>query len=608
MAAIASKKPRQKKLPARSKVKELDTWDLSSLYADDSAWEADFAKWEKRIKGYAPFRGTLSDSATQLARCLAFDLKFERQAEKLGTYAFLRTTEDTAASVYQRILGRYQHAASEASQAASFIRPEILAIPSRILQKMLKAKPLRPYRVLLQRLVRYKPHTLSSAEERLLAMQSQMSGTADKTFRQLTDADFKFGLIKNEMGEMIELSHSSFSALLHAPRRAVRRAAFHQYYQVYEAHENALAATLSGSVQRDVYYAKARGHASAIQSALFADDVPLSVYDNLIAAVRSSAPAIYRYLDLRRRKMRLKAIHHYDTYAPILSGLDQQRTWKQAVELVIRSLEPLGDSYCKVLREGLTTARWCDRYPNRGKQSGAFSCGTFDGAPFIMMNYQPKVLDHVFTLAHEAGHSMHSHYSAKSQPFQYYDYVIFVAEVASTFNEQLLSRHLMQHAQSDQQRAYLINRDIDAIRGTIIRQTMFAEFEKIIHALAEAGEPLTVDCFKSEYAKLLEVYFGPDFALDEQLTLECLRIPHFYRAFYVYKYATGLSAAIALSERVLGGGGQELADYLSFLQGGCSKYPLELLKGAGVDMTSPEPVQTALQRFAELVDELEELL
>ena len=608
MAATTKRKPKQKALPPRSKVKAADTWDLSSLYADDSAWEKEFSKWQRQIKKYANFQGMLASSAAQLAACLKFDSKFDRLAERLGTYAFLKTTEDTAESAYQRMMGRFQHAASEASQAASFIRPEILAIPTGKLKKLLAAKELQPYRLMLERLVRYKPHTLSDAEERLLAMQSQMSDTSNHTFRQLTDADFKFGMIKNEQGETIELSHSSFSALLHSPRRSVRKAAFHQYYDVFEAHENALAATLSGSVQRDVYYAKARGYDSALQKALFADNMPQSVYDNLIAAVRKRQPTIGRYLELRRRKMRLKELRQYDTYVPILSDLDQRRTWAQAVKTVINSLKPLGDEYCSVLHAGLTDDRWCDRYPNRGKQSGAFSCGTFDGAPYILMNYQSTVLDHVFTLAHEAGHSMHSYYSAKSQPFQYYDYVIFVAEVASTFNEQLLSRHLMQQAQTVEERAYLINRDIDAIRGTIVRQTMFAEFEKTIHELAESGEPLTIDCFKSEYEKLLKAYFGSKFVIDEQLKLECLRIPHFYRAFYVYKYATGLSAAIALSERVLGGGQRELADYLSFLKGGCSKYPLELLRDAGVDMTKPAPVETALDHFESLVDQLDELL
>jgi oligoendopeptidase F len=267
----------------------------------------------------------------------------------------------------------------------------------------------------------------------------------------------------------------------------------------------------------------------------------------------------------------------------------------------------MGDEYCQVLAEGLS-GRWCDRYPNQGKRSGAFSCGSYDGWPYILMNYQPDVLDHVFTLAHEAGHSMHSHLSARHQPFEYYNYTIFVAEVASTFNEQLLSRHLMRRAKTAKQRAYLINREIDAIRGTIIRQTMFAEFEKIAHGLVEAGEPLTVECLKTEYGKLLAGYFGPEFVIDDELKLECLRIPHFYNAFYVYKYATGLSAAIALSERVTSGGKQELDDYLSFLKGGCSKWPLDLLKDAGVDMTSPEPVETALAYFERLVGELDDLL
>jgi oligoendopeptidase F len=305
--------------------------------------------------------------------------------------------------------------------------------------------------------------------------------------------------------------------------------------------------------------------------------------------------------------MKLRDIHHYDTYVPILSELQVKHTWAKAVGHVVESLAPLGDEYCTTLAAGLS-GRWCDRYPNRGKQSGAFSCGSYDGDPYILMNYNEEVLDHVFTLAHEAGHSMHSYYSAKSQPYLYYDYTIFVAEVASTFNEQLLSRYLMENAGSDQERAYLVNRDIDAIRGTIIRQTMFAEFEHRTHAMAEAGEPLTLESLRKVYRELLDAYFGEQFVVDDCLELECLRIPHFYSAFYVYKYATGLSAAIALSERVVEGGKQELNDYLSFLKGGCSKWPLELLKDAGVDMTSPAPVETALTRFERLVGELDELL
>ena len=305
--------------------------------------------------------------------------------------------------------------------------------------------------------------------------------------------------------------------------------------------------------------------------------------------------------------MRIKDIHHYDTYVPILSELETRRSWNTTVNLVVESLQPLGRQYCQVVEKGLH-GRWCDRYPNRGKQSGAFSCGSFDGDPYILMNYRPKVLDHVFTLAHEAGHSMHSYLSARHQSFPYYNYTIFVAEVASTFNEQLLSNHLMSRARSAKEKAYLINREIDAIRGTIIRQTMFAEFEKITHEMAESGEPLTVKSFQDVYRQLLGAYFGDDFIMDDVLSLECFRIPHFYRAFYVYKYATGMSAAIALSQRVLQGGKKELSDYLGFLKGGCSKFPLDLLRGAGVDMESPQPVDTALQHFERLVDELDELL
>ena len=597
-----------KKLPPRSKVKTADTWDLSSLFPNDAAWEKAFKKWEKQIAGYERFRGKLAKDAKTLGDCLKFDLEVDRAGEQIGSYAFLKTTQDQANSDSQAMLGRVQNVGSRAGQAASYIRPEILAIPAAKLKKFLATKHLKPHKLTIERLTRYKRHTLGKNEERLLAMQSEMSQAASTAFRQLNDADMKFGMITDEKGDRVELTHSSFSAMLHSPKRSVRRTAFGQFYKQFDAHKNTLGATLSGSIQRDIYYARARNYPSALESALYADNVPISVYDNLIDSVSKNLPSLHRYYELRRRKMRLRDIHVYDTYVPILSDLERRHTWKQAVKVIIDSLEPLGSQYCGVLEKGLTTDRWCDRYENQGKQSGAFSGGSFDGAPFILMNYQQNVLDHVFTLTHEAGHSMHSYYSSKHQPFEYYSYVIFVAEVASTFNEQLLSRHMMARARDDRERAYLINRDIDAIRGTIIRQTMFAEFEKITHAQAEAGEPLTVDSFRSIYRSLIDKYFGPDFTIDDELSLECFRIPHFYRAFYVYKYATGLSAAIALSKRVLDGGKKELGDYLSFLKGGCSKYPLDLLRDAGVDMEKPDTVDTALAHFDGLVNELDELL
>lgn len=593
--------------PKRSEVEQSDTWDLASLFPSDEAWQSALPEFESCIEGFSQFVGKLGQSPEQLAACLDHDVRTDRIAERIGTYAFLKTAEDQGNSKYQGFAARYQNLASKAGQAASFIRPEILAIPDDTMSKWLSQPVLAPYRLVIERIHRYRAHTLSQSEERLLAMQSEMAQTASKTFRQLNDADLKFGLLEDEEGNQIELTNASFAALLQSPKREVRRQSFHQYYAQFSAHENTLAATLAGSVHADVYYAKARNYPAALQSSLFADNVPVAVYDNLIAAVRNHLPAVHAYFDMRRRKMKLDKIHHYDTYVPILSESKTHRSWDQAVGIVMDSLKPLGQEYCKVLESGLR-GRWCDRYPNAGKQSGAFSCGSFEADPYILMNYKTDVLNDVFTLTHEAGHSMHSYYSARHQPFQYYNYTIFVAEVASTFNEQLLARTLIERASNPHEKASIINHEIDSIRATIVRQTMFAEFEKKIHAMAEAGEPLTVESIKSTYGGLLRDYFGPDFVIDQELELECFRIPHFYRAFYVYKYATGLSAAIALSQRVLEGGERELREYLGFLQAGCSKDPLDLLKDAGVDMTSPQPVETALERFSQLVKQLDALV
>lgn len=594
-------------LPDRRDVDPADTWDLSSLYASVEDWKSDFDRLTELLPTFETFRGRLGQSAATLAEALQFDSDFDRIAERVGTFAFLKTTEDQSDSDYQAMKSRFQNLSVKAGQAASFMRPELLAIPEDQMQSMINDPALAKFKLQLQRLLRYRPHTLSDKEERLLAMQGEMSSAASTAFRQLNDADLRFGELEDHKDRTVELSHATFGQLLISPQRKVRRKAFHQYYQQFESHENTFAATLAGSIQRDVYYAKARNYDSSLQASLFPDNVPTSVYDNLISAVRESLPAVHHYLDVRRRKMNLERIHHYDTYVPILSGIEKHHTWDQAVDVVLESLRPLGDDYTSHLSTGLR-GRWSDRFPNRGKQSGAFSCGSFDGDPFILMNYKPEVLNDVFTLTHEAGHSMHSYYSSANQPFEYYNYTIFVAEVASTFNEQLLTEHLVGQADNDEERAYLINNELDSIRATVVRQTMFAEFEKITHEMAEAGEPLTVSSFKEVYGKLLRDYFGPDFAIDKELELECFRIPHFYRAFYVYKYATGLSAAIALSQRVLRGGQDELQQYLNFLRGGCSKDPLDLLRDAGVDMESPEPVATTLTRFQTLTEELDRLL
>jgi oligoendopeptidase F len=596
-----------RKLVPRSKVKPADTWDLSTLYDSDADWERALGDYEARIPGYEGFRGRLGKSPEVLAACLQFDSDTDRLGERLGTYAFLKTAEDQTSGPYQEMLGRFQSLASKAGQSASFIQPEILAVPDKTLRGWMARPVLAPWKRVLEQVVRFKPHTLSDKEERLLAMQSEMAQATNQVFRQLTDADMKFGTIKDEQGRTIELSHGTYMTCLHSPDRKVRERAFRQYYEVFRSHAHTLAATLGGSVQRDVYYARARRYESALQAALFPDHVPAAVYDNLIAAVRHRLPAVHRYYDLRRRKMKLKRIHFFDTYVPILAERRVRHTWDQAVQKVLAALAPLGKSYTSALAAGLT-GRWCDRFENAGKQSGAFSSGSYDSDPFILMNFQGDVLDHVFTLAHEAGHSMHSLLSSRTQPYPYYHYSILVAEVASTFNEDLLSRHLMAHARNKDERAYLINRQIDSVRGTIIRQTMFAEFERAIHAEVEGGGALTLDRFRQIYRDLLDAYFGPDFMLDDELSLECLRIPHFYRAFYVYKYATGMSAASALAERVVSGGKAELDAYLHFLSSGCSRDPLDVLRDAGVDMTEPHAVDQTLNRFEALVEELEDLL
>jgi oligoendopeptidase F len=593
-------------LPARSAVPADHTWDLTKLFPDDAAWEAAFAAWQATFPGYAAHKGKLGESAAALTAALEFDQAVDRAGDRLGTYAFLRFTEDVAEPKYQGLKGRYMGAATKAAEAGCFLRPELMAVPDDVMAGFLADPQLADHRLTLTRLLRFKPHTLGAGEERVLAMQAEVSGTARTVFDQLLDADLTFGEIEID-GRTRPLTHGSYAVALESQDRAVRKQAFHQYYAGFQAHANTLAACLAGSVKQDVYAARVRNYTSARQHALFPDNVPEAVYDNLTHAVRDHLPAVHRYYALRKRAMKLDDIHFYDIYVPLLSDGRRTTPWADAVELVIDALKPLGPAYTDALAAGLR-GRWCDRYENKGKHSGAFSSGCYDSDPYILMNYKDEVFDHVFTLAHEAGHSMHSHLSHTHQPYQYGSYTIFVAEVASTFNEQLLLRHLLTHTTDRRARAALINREVDDLRKTLVRQTMFAEFEAVTHRLAEANEPLTLDRLRSEYRSLLDAYFGPGFVLDPELSLECLRIPHFYRAFYVYKYATGLAAAVALADRVTAGGPAELDAYLGFLRGGSSKDPLDLLRGAGVDMASPGPVAAALTRFGALVDELETLV
>src|SRR4029077_12632015 len=457
------------------------------------------------------------------------------------------------------------------------------------------------------RIRRLRPHVLSEPEERILALGKVALSGYDDTFSQLTDVDMKFGVLTDETGREKPLTQSSFSSFLVKRDPELRKRAFHQFYEEFKDHQYTLATALAYSAKADVFRARARHYESALEAELFPDDVPVSVYDGLIASVRANLKPLFRYFELRRRVLGLAELHHYDTYVPLVPEVETRVTFDQGIEHVIAALAPLGEEYVDVLEEGLR-GRWCDRYETKGKRSGAFSSGSYEAPPYILMNYKEDVFADLYTLAHEAGHSMHTWFAQQSQKFQDYDYPIFLAEVASTFNEELLTHYLLEQTRDPKMRAYIINRQIDDIRSTLFRQTMFAEFEKIVHEIEQSGDALTLDVFKSEYHKLLSAYFADNFVLDPQLDLECLRIPHFYGAFYVYKYATGISAAIALSERVLAKEPGAVGRYLGFLKSGGSKFPLETLKEAGVDMSTSAPIQSTLRLFDQRLNELEELL
>ncbi len=593
-------------VPIRSDVRLEDTWDLTPLYASEEAWEEDFRLLQDRFPKIAEFRGKAGESAATLLEVLEFEKSVEMLVEKLGQYASLRTTEDSSADEALAREGKLESLFVRVGEALSFVAPELQAVPDEVFAGYLADPLLSEWIVPLKKLRRLKPHTLSASEERLLALGSAATRGHGETFSQLTNVDMKFGKVKDGKGQERELTQSSFSSFLQQRDTAVRREAFHKFYAEFKDHQYTIASAYTNSVRADVFYARARNYPSAIEAALFRDDVPVSVYDNLISTVREHLPPLYRYFDLRKRVLGLGEIHHYDTYVPMVGDVNADVPWEGAVDHVLSALAPLGEEYLATLGHGLRGGRWCDRYENKGKRSGAFSSGTFSSPPYIMMNYKADVFSDVYTLAHEAGHSMHTWYATRAQSFQTYHYPIFLAEVASTFNEILLTEHLLKNTDDRRMKACIINRQIDDLRGTLYRQTMFAEFEKAAHAAEEAGEALTLDTFKRIYRRLLEVYFGPNFTIDQELELECLRIPHFYGAFYVYKYATGISAAAALAGQVLEGG--DATKYLNFLRSGGSRFPIETLAEAGVDMSSPAPVAAALALFERRVGELEELL
>ena len=595
-------------VPTRAEMPAADTWDLTALYPDVAAWQADLDAVRDEFPRLAAFKGRLGQSAADLLAALEFEKALGLKIERLYSYASLQTSEDGSNADFLSREAQLENLLTRIGEATAFFEPEVQAIDDRTFAGFLADPALAPWKTRLEKTRRFKPHILSEAEERLLALGAAALAGHRETFGQLTNVDMRFGTIRDENGQEVELSQSAYSSFLNKRDAAIRKTAFHQFYREFSDHQFTLAAALSSSIKADVFRARARHYPSALEKALFADRIPTSIYDNLIASVRANFTPLRRYYDLRRRVLGLETIHQYDTYVPMVASVQTNTGFDEAITLVVDALRPLGGEYVTTLEEGLRRGRWCDRYETKGKRSGAFSSGSYGNPPYILMNYKADVFTDVYTLAHEAGHSMHTWHSQRAQSYQDYDYPIFLAEVASTFNEELLTHHLLEKTTDPRMRAYLINRQIDDLRGTLYRQTMFAEFEKIVHAMEEAGQPLTLESFKAAYHGLLEAYFGPDFTLDPELDLECLRIPHFYNAFYVYKYATGISAAVALAQKVLHGGPADLAAYLGFLRSGGSEYPLETLQKAGVDLSTPAPVDAALDLFNRRITELETLL
>ena len=597
-----------RRIPTRAEVARAHRWDLTPLFESDDAWETRFAAAEADLEGYQAFQGRMGESAAVLRQAIEFDLDLSRRIERLYTYAHLKNDEDQS---NQRYLGFFQRAVNlytRAGELSSYMTPEIMAVPAAQMARYIEDPALAAYRFHLEKILRFRPHTLSSSEEVLLAMSREMAQTAVQSFRQLDNVDLDFGTLTDAQGAETELSHGNFTTFLQSPDRDLRRKAFVQYYAAYERHKNTVAALLAGSVKADLFYARSRRYPDCRAAALFGDAMPVEVYDNLVDTVRTNTAPLFRYLELRRSVLGLDRLHFYDTYVPLVENVAFDMPYEEAVESCIAALQPLGAAYTDVLRQGLAGG-WVDRYENRGKRSGAYSSGCYDSPPYILMNYEARNLNSLYTLIHEAGHSMHSYLSCHNQPYHYHAYTIFVAEVASTFNETLLSVHLRARYRDDpRMRAYLLNREIDNIRATLYRQTMFAEFERQVHQMAEQRQPLTLEALSGAYRALLEVYFGDHLVIDDALALECLRIPHFYSAFYVYKYATGISAAITLAKRVGEGRPGATRAYLDFLKLGGSRFPLDQLRAAGVDMTSPRPVEAALDHFDHLVSELETVL
>lgn len=594
-------------IPKRSEVPEEMTWNLKDMFESDQAWMAEYEAMKEFPAKIAAFQGTLARSAQDLLAWFRLQDEIELRLSVLMGYASCKGDEDTGNSFYQDVRGKAMNVYVSIASAAAFATPEIMAIADETLDRFYAQQPeLETYRRSLYQIRRRKDHILSPAEERLLASAGEMANASENIAGVFRNADQIFPDVTDSQGNVHPLTDATFVPLLTSPDRELRRRAFETYYKQLGQYKNTIAATLDGQFKQLCFFSNARHYDSTIQASLDATEVPVPVYMNLIEAVHNNLDKMYRYVALRKKLLGVDELHMYDVYTPIVADADQAITYEQAKETVLEALQVLGDDYVDLLKEGFSN-RWIDVYENVGKRSGAYSSGNSRPHPYVLLNHKDN-LDCQFTLAHEMGHALHSYHSCKYQPVSTSDYVIFVAEVASTCNEVLLMRHLLKKTTDKKQRAYLINHFMDQFKGTVYRQTMFAEFELAMGKMAENGQALTADALCQKYHELNKLYFGPDMVSDDQIALEWARIPHFFYNYYVFQYATGFSAAVAIANRILKEGAPAVADYKKFLSGGCSTDPISLLKIAGVDMSSPEPVNSALALFGELVDEMEQLV
>lgn len=595
-----------KKIPERSEVREEDKWAISDIYATDELWEADLEKAKKLTGEYAAFAGKLGQSAEQLLGYMELEEKVAVLADALGNYAMRRSDEDARVSKYQAMVGRVMSAYVELNSASSFATPEIMAISDETMEQFYADCPaLERYRRCLDNIRRRRAHVLSPAEEKLLAAAGEMASAPDNIYGMFNDADVTFPDAVDSEGNRHPLSQGTYISYMESSDRTLRKSAFENLYHTYGAYKNTISAVLSAQVKQLQFFAQARKYNSSLEASLDATNVPVAVYTNLIEAVHKNMDKMYRYVNLRKKLLGVDELHMYDLYTPLVEGVAKHATIDEAKQTVYDALAPLGDDYRKILKEGFDN-RWIDVYENAGKRSGAYSAGA-RVHPFVLMNYT-GTLDSEFTLAHEMGHALHSYLSNRTQNPLDADYVIFVAEVASTCNEALLMEYLLGKTTDKKERAYLINHFLEQFRTTLYRQTMFAEFEMNIGKLAQEGTALTPDVLNAEYRRLNRLYFGENIVLDDEIDMEWMRIPHFYYNYYVFQYATGYAAAIALSRRILREGESAVKDYIGFLSGGCSKSPIDLLKGAGVDMSTTKPVEEALALFGELIDEMDALM